>query len=329
MYSRLNLVYKKNLDQWQNSSKSCKVIKDSDGFYKAFSYSEVIFYYDKKLKKYIFNDYKFSNTTLSHQKGLLGFLEDKIGNDPILCGKFSTLNHGLNFEVVELDSFNLPLVKKLYNEKFSKFENAIQCKNEENRKIKNKIALINKIKNFNYSTKLGFTKAMAKLNITWEEIRPVNTESILKLFGMGYSLEEIESNLKIDRSDKALFCFKNFNQFVAISYLENVDITLFVNDMSLHEYLYSIHSGKDFKKLNLEKKFFSDVEITAYLYFFKFTWNKKELDQFTDFLKILDNDLNLLDRAYSVFKEKENYVSSEIGKILINYMAAKKLADII
>jgi hypothetical protein len=194
MYSSgCKLVFKKRQNKWQNSTDSCHVLTMNDGTFQAWSYGEVIFQYDYKLKKYIFNYYGFSNTTNVHQIELRSFLEKRVTSKDIITCSMTTLNNGFKYEHLEVDDSNLGIVDKYFPNKVNHFKSEIEKKIAEKIESDRIKRLRRNIENVNYKTKKGFLKAIKKdIGVkNGEKIRYVNLFTIVKLHNLGIVWDEV------------------------------------------------------------------------------------------------------------------------------------------
>jgi len=227
---KVNLKFSKKRNQWENSTQSCTITvnENEKDFYKAYSYREVIFYYDDTLKKWIFNHYKFSATTSSHQDELRRQLRKIASVENIIYGDFKTLNNGFKYDYLAISEDNLNLVEEYFPENLESFKQEIAEKNQEIRDARNRQAKIKKIEKIDYSTKKAMIKAMDSINFGKVHYKySVDPMKSLKLFKIGFIKSEIENYFSFPKkiNVKDLFYIENnFKEF--LENFENLESNL-------------------------------------------------------------------------------------------------------
>lgn len=258
---KTNLKFSKKRNQWENSTQSCTITvnENEKDFYKAYSYREVIFYYEETLKKWIFNDYKFSPTTTNHQYELSCQLRKIASVKNIIYGDFKTLNKGFKYDYLDVSEENLKLVEEYFPENLESFKEKLAEKNQDIKDARNKQAKIKKIEKIDYSTKKAMIKAMESIDYGKAYYKySVDPMKSLKLFKIGFNKSEIENYFSFPRkiNVKDLFYIeKNFKEF--LENFENLE-----SDLEIYRY---IKLETDFlnylKEKNLMEKF---IEINQF-----------------------------------------------------------------
>lgn len=221
---KTSLKFFTRLNLYKNSGETCRIVSDGQ-FWKAYSYREVIFYYDEKLKKYVFNKHKFSSTTSAHQSCLWSILGDKIlkkdipyfsgiqkNADLVLYVDFTSINDGLDFSKLNEVRDNIIFCKEFFSKKELKEFTAKVEKNESDKKESLKIdRLYKSLKDINYATKVGFLKAAKTYkNLTKNEVKindKVNDfHDYMKALSIGFT--DIELNDK--KPELLIFTFSDF-----------------------------------------------------------------------------------------------------------------------
>jgi len=187
--SSCNLVFKKRQNKWQNSTDSCHVLTMNDKTFQAWSYAEVIFQYDSKLEKYIFNYYKFSNTTSNHQYALSSFLKKRVNISDIIYCNMTTLNNGFKYENLDIDAENIEVVEKYFPKKIKHFKNEIEKKDIAKKESEKLARLYKNIRNINYKSKKGLLKAIKDSRAKNREF--IGVDKMLKLYRLGFTSDEI------------------------------------------------------------------------------------------------------------------------------------------
>jgi len=173
-----NLTWSKKREQYENSTRSCR-IQESGNYWIAYSYGQILAWYDKKQKCYIYNNRKFSITTSSHQGAIVEFLQ-KNKLKYIVCETYKNTTSNLVYLDLTVCLSNVPVVKNLFKSRMKHFAKSLESEEKKEKEIKALDSLRRRIVNVQFKTYSGYSKAYEKfsearvrLNLTVDKITKI------------------------------------------------------------------------------------------------------------------------------------------------------------
>lgn len=289
-----NLKFSKKRNQWENGGQHNCVIdvnENEKDYVKGWSYSQIIFYYDNELNKWIFNDYKFSVTTTSHQYELWSRLKGIASENDIIVTRSYSINDGFKYEKLENTELNIDLVTKYFPKKLENFKNTLKENEIQAKKYKSQNAMRKKVDRLDYATKENLLKALEKCERKLKDINIRDVWHSEKCLSIGFSTNEITSQFNFEIRE---LCLK--------------EIVLVMQNEELSK-IYNLDELNKYKKLNFRLNLYDSSSDESYI---------QELDK-----------LNILDKVIeSTFRDNTNLDEYTLGRAILNHKAKKSLTDI-